>query len=181
MAESLTAARPYAKALYEVAAKENPQTWLPLMQVCEALGHNDDTRRFLGAHDLTLDKFNNILQTLLEKAEVAEEVPAKFKNFTKVLAENKRFVLLPEIATLFIEEVKKSNNTVTAEVFSAKPLTEESITLLLTQLAKRYGTKVEASIKVDESLIGGAIIKIGDTVIDGSVKGRLEQLTKALN
>ncbi|PIE44802.1 MAG: F0F1 ATP synthase subunit delta [Gammaproteobacteria bacterium] len=180
MAESLTAARPYAKALYEVAAKDQPQAWLPLMQICEALGHNDDTRRFLGAHDLTLEKFNGVFATLLEKAKI-DSVPEKFKNFTEVLAHNKRFALLPEIAGLFIKEVNQSNDTIMAEIISAKPLSTESETKLLTKLEEKYGKTVEASINIDESLIGGAVIKVGDTVIDGSVRGRLEQLTKALN
>ncbi len=180
MAESLTAARPYAKALYEVASKDQPQKWLPLMQVCEALGHNDDTRRFLGAHDLTLDKFNGVLAALLKKAKV-KDVPQHFESFTQLLARNKRFALLPEIAGLFIKEVNQSNDTVVAEIVSAKPLSSESEAKLLAKLEKKYKKTVEASIKIDESLIGGAVIKIGDTVIDGSVRGRLEQLTKALN
>ncbi|PIE45040.1 MAG: hypothetical protein CSA45_04555 [Gammaproteobacteria bacterium] len=180
MAESLTAARPYARALYEVAAKEDPKSWLPLMQLCQALGQNDDTRRFLGAHDLTLDRVDAIIESLSRKAGIGN-IPAKFKDFTKVLARNKRFVLLPDIATLFIEEVNKSNDTVIAKIISAKPIAEASKANLLDKLAKKYGKKVEASIEIDESLIGGAVIKVGDTVIDGSVKGRLEQLTKALN
>lgn len=180
MAESLTAARPYAKALYEVAAKDNPQSWLPLMQVCEALGDNDDSTRFLHAHDLTLDKFNTTLDALLASANV-KETPKQFSDFTRVLSANKRFALLPDIATLFIEELNKSNDTVIAEIISAKSLTDDSKTNLLDKLAAKYGKKVEATIEIDESLIGGAVIKVGDTVIDGSVKGRLEQLTKALN
>ncbi len=180
MAQSLTAARPYAKALYEVASKDKPQEWLPLMQVCEALGHSDDTRRFLGAHDLTLEKFNGVLAALLKKAQV-KNTPEAFGNFTQLLADNKRFALLPEIASLFIEEVNQSNDTVIAEIISAKPLDSKSEAQLLAKLEKKYNKTVEASIKIDESLIGGAIIKIGDAVIDGSVKGRLEQLTKALN
>lgn len=180
MAESITVARPYAKALYEVAAAGKPQTWLPLMQICEALGQDDDTRRFLGAHDLTPDKFNKVLDTLLKKAKI-KSVPKEFGNFTEVLAHNKRLALLPEIAGLFIEQVNQSNDTVIAEIISAKPLTAVSEAKLVNKLEQRYGKTVEASIEIDESLIGGAVVKVGDTVIDGSVRGRLEQLTKALN
>ncbi len=180
MAESLTAARPYAKALYEIASKDQPQKWLPLMRICEAFGHNEDTRRFLGTPNLTLDKFNSVFSVLLEKEKI-NEVPEKFNNFTGLLAHNKRFVLLPEIASLFIKEVNQSNDTVIAEIFSAKPLSDKSEKKLLSRLEERYGKKVEVSIKIDESLIGGAVIRIGDTVIDGSLKGRLEQLEKVLN
>lgn len=180
MAESLTAARPYAKALYEVAAKGDLNNWLPVMQVCEALGSSDDTRRFLNAHDLTTDTFNHTVQSLLSAAGI-DSAPSQFTDFIKVLGQNKRFALLPEIATLFVEEVNKSNDTVIAEIISAKPLDANSEKTLLDKLQKKYGKTVEASIEIDESLIGGAVIKVGDTVIDGSVKGRLEQLTKALN
>ncbi len=180
MAESLTAARPYAKALYEVAAKGKPQSWLLLMQVCQALGENDDTRRFLSARDLTLDMFERTVQPMFSAAGI-KEIPEAFNKFVALLAKNKRFSLLPEIAELFIEESNKYNDTLVAEIVSARPLSTESELKLLTKLERKYDKKIEASITIDESLIGGAIIRVGDTVIDGSVKGRLEQLTKALN
>lgn len=180
MAESLTAARPYAKALYEVAAKGNLSDWLPVMQVCEALGSSDDSRRFLSTHNLTVEQFSTTMQSLFSAAGVAN-LPAQFTDFVNVLGQNKRFALLPDIATLFVEEVNQSNDTVVAEIISAKPLSASSEKTLLDKLEKKYGKTVEASIEIDESLIGGAVIKVGDTVIDGSVKGRLEQLTKALN
>lgn len=180
MAESLTVARPYAKALYEVAADESSQDWLSVMQVCEALGQDDDTKRFLNAHDLTVERFDAVMKKLFSSAGVST-VPPKFTDFIRVLSKNKRFALLPDVATLFIEELNKSNETVVADIVSAKPLAEKSQTALIKKLEKRFGKKVETNIKIDESLIGGAVIKVGDTVIDGSVKGRLEQLTKVLN
>lgn len=180
MSESLTAARPYAKALYEVVSGDNPQDWLPLMQILKALGENDDTRRLLNSHDLTQDNFNKITASLFASAKI-DKVPAKFQDFINVLSHNKRFALVPEIATLFIEEVNKSQDQVIAKITSAKPLDDESKANLVAKLEAKFGKKVETSIDIDESLIGGAVIKVGDTVIDGSVRGRLEQLTKALN
>ncbi len=180
MAESLTAARPYAKALYDIASAGKVQSWLPVMQVCQALGENEEAKSLLKSHGLSAEKFSAIIDSLVEKAKV-DSVPKQFNEFIKVLSANKRFSLLPEIATLFIDEVNKSNDTVIAEIFTAMPLADNSKDLLIEKLEKRYGKKVEASIAIDKSLIGGAVIKVGDTVIDGSVKGRLEQLTKALN
>lgn len=180
MSELLTAARPYAKALYEVAGQDDAKSWLPIMQVCQALGDNEDSQLLLKGHDLTLDKFDGLLQSLFNTAGI-DNVPQRFKDFTKVLSHNKRFALLPEIASLFIEEVNKSNDTLLANIVSAKPLNDAHQASLVEKLEKKFGKKVNTSIEIDESLIGGAVIRIGDTVIDGSVKGRLEQLTKALN
>ncbi|MBS9777667.1 MAG: F0F1 ATP synthase subunit delta [Gammaproteobacteria bacterium] len=180
MAESLTAARPYAKALYDVASRGDNETWLSLMQICKALGESEESKRFLNAHDLTLDKFNQTIQSVLSAASISQ-TPKAFDNFVRLLAQNKRFTLLPEIAELFIEESNKSNDTVIAEIITAKPLTDESKDKLLAKLTEKYGKKVEASIVIEKALIGGAIIRVGDTVIDGSIKGRLEQLAKALN
>ena len=181
MSESLTAARPYAKALCEVATQSNIDSWVPLMQLCQSLGENDDCKRFLNAHDLTVDRFNALMQSLLAQSGETTQIPEKFDNFTGLLAKNKRFGLLPDIARLFIDEVNKSNATIVAKIITAKPLTEKSHNNLISRLTEKYGKKIEASVVIDETLIGGAIIKVGDTIIDGSVKGRLEQLTKALN
>lgn len=180
MAESLTAARPYAKALYEIAGNGDVKQWLPVMELCQALGDNEESKGFLKSHSLTTDTFLATVESLAKSANIGK-VPAKFNDFAKVLSGNKRFSLLPEIATLFIDEVNQSNDTVIAEIVSAKLLSDASRDNLIQRLEKKYGKKVEASIEIDKSLIGGAVIKIGDTVIDGSVKGRLEQLTKALN
>ncbi len=179
MAESLTAARPYAKALYEVAQKGDAKKWLPVMAICQALGEDKDTQAFLKSPNLTDKRFMEVVKILSVKARA--DIPEKFSHFVQVLSANKRFSLLPEIASLFIDEVNKSNDTVVAEIISARPLSDASKDTLVQRLTQRYGKKVEASIEIDKSLIGGAVIKVGDTVIDGSVKGRLEQLTKALN
>ncbi|MGY0398357.1 MAG: F0F1 ATP synthase subunit delta [Ostreibacterium sp.] len=179
MAELLTAARPYAKALYEVVAND-VNTWLPVMQICSALGQNKESRHFLNAHDLNIERFTAVIQPLLSSSGI-NDIPARFDDLVRVLADNKRFALLPDIADLFIKEVNKSNETITADIICAKPLTTDVQHNLVSQLEKKYGKKAEVSITIDDSLIGGAIIKIGDTVIDGSIKGRLEQLTKALN
>ncbi len=179
MAESLTAARPYAKALYEVAQTGDAQQWLPVMELCQALSESEDAMRLLKSRDLTADKFSSAINVLASEANVG--MPNQFGNFVDILSSNKRFSLLPDIATLFIEYVNQSNDTVSAEIISAKALSDDSKMNLVQRLEQRYGKKVEASVVIDQSLIGGAVIKVGDTVIDGSVKGRLEQLTKALN
>lgn len=180
MAEVLTAARPYAKALYEVASSGDVKSWMPAMEICQALGEDKESRNFLKSPSLTVDGFLSAINALVEENK-AGKAPEAFAQFAKVLSDNKRFSLLPEIATLFIDEVNKSNDTVIAEIFTAMPLTDAGKEALIQKLEKRYGKTVEASVEIDKSLIGGAVIKVGDTVIDGSVKGRLEQLTKALN
>lgn len=180
MAELLTAARPYAKALYEVANVDDVKQWLPVMELCQALGDNEETKNLLKSRCLTSEQFLSVFQSLAKSVNI-KNIPEKFNDFVQVLVGNKRAVMLPEIASLFIAEVNKSNDTVIAKIITAKTLSDASKDNLIQKLEKRYGKKVEASIEIDNSLIGGAVIEVGDTVIDGSVKGRLEQLTKALN
>ena len=102
------------------------------------------------------------------------------KNFVKVLAENGRLNVASEIAQGYEEHRAEAEKTVEAEVTSAFPLTDTQIKSVTDALKKRLGREVNLVTKIDESIVGGAIIRAGDLVIDGSVNGQLEKLANTL-
>ncbi|MBE0554485.1 MAG: F0F1 ATP synthase subunit delta, partial [Rhodobacteraceae bacterium] len=103
-----------------------------------------------------------------------------FGNFLALLADNRRLVLLPEIAGLYEELRADAERVVKARVTSATDLPAGELEAIKAALGKRFGREVEIETAVDASLIGGAVIDAGDVVIDGSLKGKLERLQAEL-
>ena len=103
------------------------------------------------------------------------------RNFVRLLAKNRRLALLPDISALF--EILRADieNTAAVEVTSAVPLNAEQQAKLAAALKIRLKRDIQTTTAVDPSLIGGAVIRCGDLVIDGSLKGRLAQLRTELN
>ena len=102
------------------------------------------------------------------------------KNFIKLLAENDRLILLPEIAALYQYYRAQAQGTVNAELVSALEVSNEQVNAIAASLSKRLGKKVSLTTRIDETLIGGAIVRAGDMVIDGSIRGRLEKMSATL-
>jgi len=102
------------------------------------------------------------------------------KNFVKVLAENGRLDVAAEIADHYEAHRAEAEKTVEAEVTSAFPLSDSQITSITDALKKRLGREVSLTTIIDDSVVGGAIIRAGDLVIDGSVSGQLDKLASSL-
>ena len=109
-----------------------------------------------------------------------ERLDAPMLNFVRVLAENHRLPLLPEIASHYETERAEVENTVDVEVVSAVPLSAAQGDKLAAALKIRLKRRVRMHNSVDAALMGGAVIRAGDLVIDGSIKGRLERLATEL-
>jgi F-type H+-transporting ATPase subunit delta len=109
-----------------------------------------------------------------------ERLNEKCANFLRVLAGNRRLQLLPEISAMFEILRRDAESTIEAQMVSAFPATEEQKARVVESLRRRLNREVELSCAVDRSLLGGAIIRAGDLVIDGSVRGKLERLGNAL-
>ena len=107
-------------------------------------------------------------------------MPEGGKNFVTLLVQNGRLDSLTDIESLFRELVAKSQAKVNAEVTTAFALTDSQKSALSSALEQRMGLKVELEEVIDAQLVGGAVIKVGDLVIDGSAKGRVEKLTTTL-
>ncbi len=172
MAERATIARPYAKAAFEYARDANAiARWSQGLELAAEIV--EDPRIAALIHDprLTVDELAGLI------GEVAgEQLDTGMRNFVRVLAENRRLPLLPEIAAHYEAERALVENTVDVEVVSAVPLSAAQADKLRQALNTRLKRRVRMQNSVDATLLGGAVIRAGDLVIDGSLKGRLERL-----
>ncbi|WP_237068154.1 F0F1 ATP synthase subunit delta [Microbulbifer guangxiensis] len=177
MAELSTLARPYAKAAFAYAQQASDLSgWSAALATAAAVSQSEKVRELLENPQLTseqrADKFLSICSDDLSEAG---------KNFIRLLAENHRLSLLPEISALFEDLKAKAESTIEVEVVSARALSDAQAENLTQALGKKFGREVHLHSSVDESLLGGAIVRAGDTVIDGTVRGRLAKLAEAMN
>ena len=185
MADNNTVARPYAQAAFEVAQENNI---LDEMSESFAAARNlmadGQVADFLSRPQLENAARLKFLQGLFAEAVGEGSVFAggsqQGTNFLKLLFENGRVAVLPEIADQFDEFKAKVENSVDAVITSAAPLTEAQQQEMKKSLSERLGRDVRVTTEIDESLIGGAVIRAGDVVIDGSLRARLNGLANAL-
>lgn len=176
MAELITVARPYAKAVFaEAGEKSALDAWSDDLAILAAYAADADMAKVLVHPSLTAEQK---IQALTDVC--GDKLNEAAKNLVAVLAENKRLALLPEIAELYEEMKAQLQNTVDVVVTSAMELTSGQAEKLAAALKAKLQCDVRLTSEVDESLIGGAIIRAGDLVIDGSVIGKLSKLAEAM-
>ena len=185
MADNNTIARPYARAAFAVA-KENDA----LEELSRSLGIAKDiladgqVTRFLADPAMTDEQRLEFLSGIFAEAAGKDSVFAGSSehgtNFLKLLLEYGRVDVLPEISGLFDALKAEVENTVDVTVTSASALSADQVNEIVGALKERLGRDVSLSTEIDEDLIGGAVIRAGDVVIDGSVRARLEGLANAL-
>ncbi len=177
MLNRTTLARPYARAAFQVASKASGSaTWSNNLALAAAVVSSSDVHQLIGDPRVGRE------QVLALFAGVGEDrFDASFNNFLQVLATYDRLELLPEIAAQFEHLRREAEQRIRVEVSSAMAMNDDEAAALKERLKIRYAREVDLEIKVDESLIGGAVIRAGDQVIDGSVRGRLEKLSRQLH
>ena len=174
MSQTLTLARPYARAAFGVARDAGAlPAWSEALALAARVAADPQVAALLGNPKLTQAD----VATLLAPQEANET----FGNFLGLLFENRRLSLLPEIAGLYDELRFEAERVVKAKVTSAVALPAGELETIKAALKKRFGRDVEVETAVDDSLIGGAVIDAGDVVIDGSIKGKLGRLQAALS
>ena len=176
MAERITIARPYARAAFETArARRQLAEWSRALTAAAAGVADPAVQGLLGSPKLPKSQLAQIFIEL-----VGQELGEHGANFIRLLAENRRLGLLPEIAQGFEALRADAERTIEATVISASPLGDEERAALARALKKRLNREVTLQCETDSRLIGGAVIRAGDLVIDGSVRGKLERLGLAL-
>jgi F-type H+-transporting ATPase subunit delta len=174
MSQSLTLARPYARAVFSLASERGQLAqWSAMLAFSARAVSEPVVQAVLG--DPRLDA-----QVLASTLSPPGEADAVFAQFLSVLAENRRLPLLPEISGLFDAQRAEAERVVKATVTSATALDAGELAKIREALRKRFDREVELSAAVDASLIGGAIIDAGDVVIDGSLRTKLARLGAAL-
>lgn len=177
MAELTTLARPYAKAAFEVAKQQKELAlWAESLELSAAVTENSKIKTLLDSPSLTSTQK---CKSLLEVLGLADH--KVFSNFLATLANNGRLTLLAEIKTLFLALKAQQEKSVDVSISSAVALPEELKNKFIEALKSRLDREVHLSTIVDDELIGGAVIRAGDTVIDGSIRGRLSKLSDSIN
>lgn len=175
MSELTTVARPYAKAAFDFAVEQSAiEKWHEMITFAAAVAADETMASFLSGAE-TLDKKVEVFVAVC-----GDELDEKAQNFVRIMAENDRFKALPAVAKLFAELRAEYEKEIAVDVTSAVKLTKKQQTELAKTLEKRFSRKVKLNCTVDESIVSGLYIKADDTVIDGTVRGKLNRLAHAL-
>lgn len=176
MAELTTLARPYAKAVFAQASEKGTlDAWSAELALLSACVTEPKVEEFLANPSFTSQQQ---AQTVIEVC--GDQLKEAAKNLVVVLAENKRLELLPEVTALFEELKAQLQNTIDVVVTAAYPLSDAQSKQLEQALKAKLNRDIRMSSTVDETIIGGAIIRAGDLVIDGSLTGKLSKLAEAM-
>lgn len=183
MADNNTIARPYAQAVFELAhAAGRLADWSASLETAGQLLGDGQVVEYLGDPAFTDEQRLTFLTGLFDKAgaTLLAGSDRHGTNFLKLLLEYGRIVVLPEISNHFEALKADTENTVDVTVTSASPLSQEQRDTISAALRRRLGRDVTMVTEIDEQLIGGAVIRAGDVVIDGSLRARLDGLANAL-
>lgn len=176
MSELATLARPYASAVFK-RAKETGATekWSQSLAFIEAVLTNRDVSRLVDNPNVSNERKSALMLDLC-----GDKVDPEVGNFLRLLVYNKRLGLVSSITRLYEELKAQDEGYIEADVYTAYALTREAKTQFASSLEKKLGKKVHMKVTVDKSLIGGVLVRAGDKVIDGSVRGQLKQMQKTL-
>ncbi|MCX7627284.1 MAG: F0F1 ATP synthase subunit delta [Methylophilaceae bacterium] len=176
MAEPVTIARPYAAAIYRLAKVKGALAhWSEMLALIKAIAED--------AQMCALDDDPRVTRAQVEKVflDVAgDRLDAAGVNLVRLLLENRRLCLVPEIARLFEEMRAQDEGVAEAQIIAATALTDDQIKMIVARLESRFKQKIVAKVDVDPEIIGGVKVIVGDTVIDASVRGRLQEMAYTL-
>ena len=176
MAEIITVARPYAEAVFRLAKEGGCLApWGDLLSVLSAMMEDSAMVAFVTSPKHTAEEVAKLIVELL-----GDQANAEAKNFIAALQDYQRLTLLPEIARQFELLKSREESVVEATVESAFPLNDQQAQELAGTLKAKFGKDVRLSTSVDPDLIGGVRIKVGDEVIDASVRGKLQAMAVSL-
>jgi len=175
MAEISTIARPYAEAVFRVAQAGDLKRWSEMLDEMAALAGNPDMHAVINNPKLTdaqvFDVFTGVMST---------PPSAEARNFLHELQNNNRLLALPEIVAQFHALKNAREGAADAQITSAFPLSEAQVNELVHALEQKFKVKLNPTINVDDHLIGGVRVVVGDQVLDTSVRTRLDQMRAAL-
>lgn len=176
MAELTTIARPYAKAAFEYAlGAQTVSEWASMLDFVAQAVSNNDVANIISNPSLSAEQKGEVILKISEG-----QITDKVENFIKLLARNHRLEALPAIKIRFDVLKADYDKAVEVEVTSAAALSDDQLQRLTEKLTAKLGRKVNIQTQVDSSMIGGLVIKAGDMVIDGSVRGKLNKLSETL-
>ncbi len=176
MAEIATIARPYAEAVFRIAKQSNSfENWSGMLKFTTSVVKDGAMQACIRNPKLTSDQVAGILLSVC-----GDRLNNVARNFVKVLAENDRLTVLPEIGDLFEKRRAEQEGVIDAEIYTAFPINDTELKELVGAVEMRFKQKINPVVKIDPELIGGVKVVIGDEVIEASVRGKLQAMAFAL-
>lgn len=177
MSDLITAARPYARAAFELAQASSSQaSWSAALELLSAVVSNSDMQVALESPRLGVEQKAQLLIDVC-----ANKLNAEQQNLVRMLIENGRSRLLPDICALYEMMRAEAESKIEATVTSAHALNDAQQQAITAALKKKLGCDVTLVTNIDSALIGGVVIRAGDLVIDGSAQAKLVSLGQALS
>ena len=172
MSDLTTIARPYAKAAFDFAVEKNAlDQWAQMLSFAAEVAKNEQMAELLTS-SLTAEKLADVFLAVC-----GEQFDECGQNLIKVMAENGRLRAIPEVCDQFLVLQQEHNKEIDVEVVSATELSEEQVANISSKLEQRLERKVKLNCSVDETLLGGVVIRAGDLIIDNSARGQLNRLS----
>ena len=176
MAELSTVARPYAEAVFKLSPDATASArWSATLAFLELLLRDPDLAALVGNPRVRRDQLLGLINDV-----GGDRLDAEAQRFVAALAENGRLTLLPQIRTHFEALRREREGVLDAHIESAFQLSDAQIATLVADLQRRFQRGIHPDVRIDAALIGGVKVSVGDVVIDGSVRGRLDRMATAL-
>ena len=177
MAERTTIARPYADAAFEVAREKNDLAGFGrMLALAQTVAADPGMAEALASPKLDADAKTSLFLSI-----AGDRYSAEMRNFVRILIEGDRIGVLPEVRALYETRKDEADGVAKATIETAMPIPAAQLADLTAALERRFGKKVEVTVAENPALVGGARITVGDTVIDGSVRGKLAVMAQALS
>jgi F-type H+-transporting ATPase subunit delta len=176
MAELSTIARPYARAVFEIARDQGDYAgWSDKLAFLAAVATDAHMQALIEGPRLTDEQKADVFLAV-----VGDELDEAGTNLIRLMSENHRLPTLPEVSRLYEEYRREAEGRLEVQVIAARRLETKDENAIATALKTMLGRDVKITSDIDQDLIGGAIVRAGDLVIDGSLRGRLEKLATTL-
>lgn len=177
MAEFTTIARPYAQAVFKLAQQQQAMpAWSDMLGLAAHVAADPEMRKLLDNPRVTPAQLAELFVDVC-----GDRLNDAGRNLVRLLAERRRLVVLPEIFGLFEQLKNDAEGAIKAQLITAFPATDAQKQTIAAALKQRFGRDVQLEYITDPALVGGAVVRAGDLVIDGSVRGKLARLGTALN
>ena len=171
---SITSAKRYSLALFELAAENNLLSQIEdqSLSILNLINQNDDFYNLIKDPTINQEDLSKVINKIMEK----NEFDKLFKNFLNFLITKRRFFYVEEILKKYVETCSEKRGELKAEIRSAKQLTEDEINKITQELSSNFKSKIKLNYNHDQSLIGGLVVQVGSTMIDTSIKNKLQQI-----
>ena len=171
---SITSAERYSLALFELSEENNLLNQIEdqALSMVNLINQSEDFSNLIKDPTINQKDLSNVINKIVQN----NKFDALFKNFLNFLIQKRRFFFIDRILKSFIETCSRKRGELKAELKSAKELSNDEITKITEELTKNFGSKIKLNYKYDISLIGGLVLQVGSTMVDTSIKNKLQQI-----